>query len=258
MSASLLVDGSGPVARITLNRPEVLNALNVEMAEAFHDACRRLTQSPAVRVIVINGAGRAFMAGGDVAAMREDPVNVAGQLIAHMHAGLRILADGQAPVIACLHGAVAGAGVSLAMAADLAVAADDTQFNLAYVSIGASCDLGASWSLPRVVGLRRALQIAMLCETVDAEQALEWGMVNKVVHGDALEAEVEKLAQRLAAGPTVALGNMRKLFRRSHHTPFELQLDAERDAFLQCAVSQDFKEGTDAFIQKRKPAFQGR
>lgn len=257
MSDTILVDDSGPVGRITLNRPEVLNALNVEMAEAFHAACQRLTQAPQVRVIVLQGSGRAFMAGGDIAAMSTDPVNVAGQLISSMHAGLMLLANGTAPVIASLRGAVAGAGVSLALAADLAVAADDVRFNLAYANIGGSCDLGASWSLPRVVGLRRALEIAMLCPNVDANKALDWGMVNQVVTVDEHTAAVDAMAQRLANGPTLALGKIRKLFRRSEHTPFEPQLDAERDAFLQCATTADFAEGAQAFLNKRKPQFKG-
>lgn len=256
--STILVDDSGPVGRITLNRPEVLNALSVEMAVGFLDACKRLTQAPQVRVIVIQGEGRAFMAGGDIGAMRKDPVNVAGQLINPMHAGLQLLAEGRAPVIVGLQGAVAGAGVSLALAADLAIASADAKFNLAYASIGASCDLGASWSLPRVVGLRRALEIAMLCENASAEQAHTWGLVNKVVPRDTLNDEVNALAQRLASGPTVALGQIRKLFRRSFHTPFAQQLDAERDAFLQCATTDDFTEGSDAFLQKRKPQFNGR
>lgn len=255
---TILVDDSGPVGRITLNRPEVLNALSVEMAVGFLDACQRLTQAPHVRVIVISGAGRAFMAGGDIGAMRPDPVNVASQLITPMHAGLQLLADGRAPVIAALQGAVAGAGVSLALAADLAIASDDAKFNLAYASIGASCDLGASWSLPRLVGLRRALEIALLCENADATQAHGWGLVNKVVPRESLTQEVDALAQRLATGPTVALGQIRKLFRRSFSTPYAQQLDAERDAFLQCATTADFIEGADAFLQKRKPQFSGR
>jgi 2-(1,2-epoxy-1,2-dihydrophenyl)acetyl-CoA isomerase len=257
MSDTIRVDDSGPVGRITLHRPEVLNALNVEMADAFLAACQRLTAAPQVRVIVIEGAGRAFMAGGDIAAMSADPVNVAGRLIASMHAGLLLLAHGQAPVIASLQGAVAGAGVSLALAADLAVATEDVKFNLAYANVGGSCDLGASWSLPRVVGRRRALEIAMLCPTIDAQKALDWGLVNQVVVASELASAVDAMAQRLANGPTVALGKIRTLVRRSEHTPFETHLDAERDAFLQCALTADFAEGAQAFLNKRKPRFKG-
>lgn len=257
MSATILVDDSGPVGRLTLNRPKVLNALTVEMANGFLEACKRLTQAPHIRVIVLTGAGRAFMAGGDIAAMRPDPVNVAAQLIGPMHAGLQLLAEGRAPVIAGLQGAVAGAGVSLALAADLTLASEDAKFNLAYAGIGASCDLGASWSLPRLVGLRRALEMAMLCETAEAQQALAWGLVNRVVPRETLTQELDALAQRLANGPTVALGKIRKLFRQSENTPYAQQLDAERYAFLQCATTADFIEGADAFLEKRKPQFKG-
>lgn len=255
---TLQVSRDGALVRLTLNRPEALNALDVDMANALLAACRDLHADAGVRAVLIEGAGRAFAAGGDLAAMRADPVPVAGALIGTLHEALRLLAALDAPVVAALHGAVAGAGLSLAAAADLAIAAEGTKFNLAYVNIGTSCDLGATWSLPRLVGLRRALEIALLGDSFDAAQALHLGLVNRVVPRERLAGEAEALARRLANGPTQALGRMKRLMRTSFERDFAGQLDAERAAFLECAATPDFAEGLDAFFARRAPRFEGK
>jgi 2-(1,2-epoxy-1,2-dihydrophenyl)acetyl-CoA isomerase len=247
----------GNIACLQFNRPQVLNALDVEAADAFLKACEELSVSPEVRAIVVTGAGRAFMAGGDLASMRDDPVRSARSLIEPMHAGLQLLALGRAPVIAALHGVVAGAGLSIALNADLVMAAEGTKFNLAYANVGASCDLGASWGLPRIVGFRRALQIALLSDPFDVEQALAWGIVNWIVLEQSLESEAMAVAGRLAAGPTIAIGNIKKLMRASFDNALPQQLDSERDAFLACAATSDFKEGVSAFLERRPAAFSG-
>ncbi len=246
------------VLHLRLNRPQALNALDVATAEALLAVARQLPERPEVRAVLLSGEGRAFAAGGDLAAMRADPVSGARALIEPLHAALRILTAIDAPVIAALHGAVAGAGLSLAAAADLAIAAEGTKFNLAYVNIGTSCDLGATWSLPRLLGLRRALEIAMLSESFDAAQAHDIGLVNRVVPAERLQEEAGALARRLANGPTQALGRIKRLMRASFEQPFGAQLDAERDAFLECAVTPDFAEGLEAFFGKRAPVFNGR
>jgi 2-(1,2-epoxy-1,2-dihydrophenyl)acetyl-CoA isomerase len=255
---TLQVSREGALVRLTLNRPEALNALDVGMANALLAACRELHADVGVRAVLIEGVGRAFAAGGDLAAMRADPVPVAGALIGALHEALRLLAALDAPVVAALHGAVAGAGLSLAAAADLAIAAEGTTFNLAYVNVGASCDLGATWSLPRLVGLRRALAIALLGDSFDAAQALHLGLVNRVVPKEQLAGEAEALARRLANGPTQALGRMKRLMRTSFERDFAGQLDAERTAFLECAATPDFAEGLDAFFARRAPRFEGK
>ena len=247
----------GNIAWLRFNRPQVLNALNVEVADAFLKVCQELSVSSEVRAIVVTGAGRAFMAGGDLASMREDPLGSAQSLIEPMHAGLQLLALGGAPVIAALHGVVAGAGLSIALNADLVVAAQGTKFNLAYANVGASCDLGASWALPRIVGLRRALQIALLSDPFDVEQALAWGIVNWIVPAESLETEAMAIAGRLAAGPTVAIGNIKKLMRASFDNALPQQLDFERDEFLACAATSDFEEGVSAFLERRRAIFLG-
>lgn len=256
--SGLLVSREGALLRLTLNRAEALNALDLETAEAMHAACRGLQHDNSVRAVLLAGSGRAFSAGGDLAQMRDDPVRVADGLISALHASLVILATIDAPVIAALHGVVAGAGVSLAAAADLAIAAEGTRFNLAYVKVGTSCDLGSTWSLPRLVGLRRAMEIALLGDNFDAAHALHIGLVNRVVPADQLHAEAEALARRLADGPTLALGRMKRLMRSSFDRDLPAQLDAEREAFLASAATPDFREGLTAFFDKRAPRFTGR
>ena len=154
----LLVWREDTVVHLRFNRPAVLNAIDIDTANAFLDACRALAGDPTVRVVVISGAGRAFVSGGDLQLFRKDAVETAAALIDPIHAAVALLATLRAPVVASVHGVVAGAGLSLAAGADLAIAAEGTRFNLAYVNVGTSCDAGASWSLPRLVGLRRALE----------------------------------------------------------------------------------------------------
>ncbi len=248
----------GGVVLLTLHRPEGHNALDAALTAAFRDACEALLATPGVRAVVLRGAGSGFGVGGDLAAMRGDPEPVAAQLIDGLHGGLKRLALLDAPVIASLHGVVAGGSLSLALGCDLAIAADSARFNLAYARIGASCDGSSSWQLPRLVGLRRAMEIALLSETLTAEDALRLGLVNRVVPAAELEAETLALARRLADGPTLAYGRLKRLLRQSFDTPFDQQLDAEAEAFRASTRSADFAEGLDAFFAKRPPRFQGR
>lgn len=260
-TAPILFQQEGAIARIRLNRPAVLNALNQPMAQAFQAAIEQVRDSDTIRVVVLSGEGRAFMAGGDLKSFHDDLPN-AGQtaldLISPLHAGLAMMAELTQPVLASLHGPVAGAGVSVALAADLAIAADDTVFNLAYAKIGASPDGSSSWTLPRVVGLRKALEIALLAENIDAAEAHRLGMVNKVVSRDTLAAQTEALAQRLASGPTQAYGRIKRLMRESLAHSLPEQLDAERDAFHAGTATADFSEGLNAFFGKRAANFTGR
>jgi 2-(1,2-epoxy-1,2-dihydrophenyl)acetyl-CoA isomerase len=251
----LIASRDGNVVHLQFNRPAVLNALDRATAQAFVHACRELHADHTVRAVVLSGAGRAFMAGGDLAELHGDPTGGAIGLLGPAHEAVVLLAELPAPVIAAVHGAVAGAGMSLALACDLVLAADDARFTLAYVKIGASCDVSASWSLPRLVGLRKAMEIALLSEPIDAAEALRLGLVNRVVPATELPAQAMALAQRLANGPTPAIGNLKRLLRTSFDHDLRGQLDAERSAFLACAASADFAEGVDAFLARRKPEF---
>ena len=255
--SSLLVSRDGDIVRLQFNRPEVLNALDRASAQSFARACRDIASDHSVRAVIVSGAGRAFMAGGDLAELRADPTGAAIALIGPMHEAIVLLAEMRAPVIASLQGAVAGAGLSLALACDFAIAAEGTRFTLAYVNIGASCDLSGSWSLPRLVGLRKALEIALLGEHFDAAEALRLGLVNRVVAEAELEAQTLALAQRLARGPAQSIAQLKRLMRISFEHDLRGQLDAERAAFLSCASTADFAEGVDAFIARRAPRFGG-
>ena len=249
-SEPLLVWQEHHILHLRFNRPDVLNAIDVAMARAFLGACQAAAADPSIRVVVMSGAGRAFVSGGDLGQFRQSPAETASALIDPIHAGVALLAGLQAPVLASLHGFVAGAGVSLAAAADLAIAAEGTRFNLAYVNVGASCDAGASWSLPRLVGLRRALGIALLGETFTADEALRFGLVNRVVPAEVLDAETQTVARRIAERPPLAVGKIKRLMRDSFGRDLQSQLDAERDAFQECVATAEFKEALEAFFAR--------
>lgn len=257
---AILFTHENGIARIRLNRPSVLNALDAPMADAILAACKALQSMDGIRVVVLSGEGRSFMAGGDLARFHAD-MPQAGQTAMHiigpLHEALTILAALPQPVLASLHGPVAGAGVSIALACDLAIAAADTTFNLAYARVGTSPDGSSSWTLPRIVGLRKALEIALLSETIDADEALRLGLINRLVSGEALATQTEEMAQRLASGPTFAYGQIKRLMRNSFAHSMQQQMDGERDAFVSCTGSEDFQEGVAAFFQRRPPIFRG-
>lgn len=254
----LLLERHGAVATLRFNRPEALNAIDVPMANAFLAAVQSIAADPGVRAVVLRGNGRGFMAGGDLATLRADPVQGAIDILTPLNAALQLLAQMNAPVIAQVHGAAAGAGLSLVLMADYVIAAEGTRFNLAYINLGTSCDVGASWALPRIVGVRQALEIALLGEAFTADNALRLGLVNRVVPGAELDSATTALAQRLASGPTLAYGAMKRLMRASMDHTLPEQLAAEKGAFVHCAGTEDFRAGVEAFHQRQSPQFVGR
>ncbi len=256
----VLLEEQGPVASIRLNRPDVLNALDVAMAEGLHAALQSIAARQEVRVIIIRGEGRAFCAGGDVGSFRTAPdvAEHVDAIIQPFHRAVTLLSELPKPSVAMLHGAVAGAGLSLALACDFALAADDARFTLAYSRIGASPDGSASWFLPRIVGLRKAKEIALLADLFDAAEAHRLGLVNRIVPADRLEGEIMALAERLATGPTAAYGRIKALVHRSFDAGLKDQLEAERQAFKALTATADFREGVAAFIEKRSARFEGR
>jgi 2-(1,2-epoxy-1,2-dihydrophenyl)acetyl-CoA isomerase len=259
-SPPVVVDVADGVAEIRFNRPDVLNAINVETARGFRDAIAAAAANNAVRVIVIAGNGRAFMAGGDLgyfrAAGAEAPA-AAATLIEPIHDAVACLHACSKPVLASLHGAVAGAGMSIALAADLAVAADATVFNLAYVRVAATPDCSASWTLPRLVGLRKAMEIALLGDNVSAAEALRLGLVNWVVPAEHLADETRRLASRLAAAPPLAVQGVKRLLLEGLDASRPEQLAREEASFVANAGTADFAEALAAFFEKRPPRFQG-
>lgn len=258
---TVLVSDDGAVRTLTLNRPDKMNALDLAMADALLTAARDAAASATVRCVVLRGAGRGFFAGGDVAEFARHGTRAgdyAGQLIDRYHPSIETLVRMEKPVLAALHGPVAGAGLSLAMTADLAIARDDAVFSLAYSLIGASPDGGSTYFLPRLLGRRRAMEIAMLSDRFDARKALELGLVNRIAPADGFEEAVTDWAQRLAAGPTGAYGRIKRLIDGSLDRDLPGQLAAEREAFLEGAKGPDFQEGIQAFVAKRKPDFEGR
>lgn len=265
MSDVVLVDRSGAVATVILNRPQVLNALNDEMLDAMRDTFTRLEADAAVRAVIVKGAGENFMAGGDLKMFSRwldlPPAERRRQfeaVVHRVHPTVTAIRRMRAPVIAGVRGTAAGFGMSLVMAADLAIAAEDAFFTLAYSLIGTSPDGSGTYHLPRTVAMKKAMELALLADRFDAKTALEIGLVNRVVPTAELEVATMTLAERLARGPTHAYGNTKRLLNRALASTLESQLQAEAESFADCAATEDFAEGVRAFVEKRKPRFTGR
>ncbi len=255
------------IATLTLNRPEALNALNTQMMDELHAAAARVEHDASVRAVILTGAGKHFMAGGDVKFFAETVAKIPDanerrvlfeKFVGRLHPLMTSLRRMPKPVIASVRGAAAGFGLSLMMAADLAVVADDSYFTLAYCNIGTSPDGSSTYVLPRLVGMKRAMEIALLGDRFDAKHALAIGLVNRVVPAAELDAHVNALAERLAAGPTAALGRTKQLINRSLENDYDTQLQMEAEAFAASAAGEDFQRGVGAFVDKKKPEFVGR
>lgn len=260
--SAVLYEVSDQVATLTLNRPESLNSVNPAMIDALLAASARAAGDTQVRAVVICGAGDHFMAGGDLKWFREQTAlsaETCGErftaLIEGVHAAVLNFRRMDKPVIAAVHGAVAGFGLSLMLAADLVLASENAYFTLAYSNIALSPDGGATWSLPRQVGLKQAMEIALLGERFDAVRARELGLVNRLVAAEQLAAETLKLARRLACGPARALAHTKALINQSFDNSLEAQLLAEQGFFADCAAHRDFSEGLAGFFEKRRPVY---
>jgi 2-(1,2-epoxy-1,2-dihydrophenyl)acetyl-CoA isomerase len=257
----VLVAIDGGIARITLNRPDRLNALDHDLAVALATALEGLERDPTLRAVTLMGAGRMFMAGGDIRVFKKagnDAQTVIGGLIDLFHRIIRAIRRLDAPVVVGVHGAAAGGAVGLALACDFVVASDDASFVPAYTKLGTSPDGGTTWSVTRLLGPQRALAWLMLGEAIDARTALEMGLVHQVVPKDALALEVEALARRIAGGPRTAQATLKRLIDHSLHSSLDAQLDAERAGFVRAAATADFREGVAAFLERRPPQFQGK
>ena len=251
---------AGGVCTITLNRPAALNALNQDLAIGLRDAVLAAEQDQSARCVVIRG-GQNFLAGGDLKwfddLVRSHPPEqnrIAFERFAgDVHSVIVSLRRMPKPVVASVRGAAAGFGMSLMMACDLVIAADNAYFSLAYSLIGASPDGGSTFALPRIVGAKKAMEIALLSDRFDAATAERLGLVNRVVPAAALDDETARLAARLAGGPMAVYGRTKQLLNASLNSSLESQLQREAEAFAQSASEPAFAEGVRAFIEKRKP-----
>ncbi|MEK7371658.1 MAG: enoyl-CoA hydratase-related protein [candidate division NC10 bacterium] len=258
---AILYDVKDSVATITLNRPEAYNALNLTLARDVFQATLEADESRDVRCIVITGAGKAFCAGGDVKDFADNPDRIGilvKELTTYLHGAVSRLARSLKPVIMAVNGVAAGGGMSLALSGDLVVAAESAKFNMAYSRIAASPDGSSSYFLPRMIGLRRALELHFTNRVLSAREAMDWGLVNRV-HPDAeFPAAVRTLARELAQGPTLAFGRAKLLFHQSTQESLETQMELEAQAIAASGHTEDFRNGVVAFARKQPVTFTGR
>jgi enoyl-CoA hydratase/carnithine racemase len=253
--ALLRIDG--PIATITLNRPAAFNSIDLSIAKKLEQLSAAIEASDTIRVLVIEGEGRAFCAGGDLqtigaAAAADTVAPVVGELLKHYHAFIASLRRMPKIVLASVHGSAAGAGLSLAFVADLCIATDDARFTPAYAKLGVSPDGGGTVGVAASVGVRRAMQIFLAEDHFTAQQAYEWGLVAKVVPAVELKAATRELALRLAQNAPAGLAATKALIHRAPTTPIEQQLDAERDAIIDCMRTEDFRIAVKKFTSKGK------
>lgn len=246
------------VAVITLDRPERLNALTVEMREALGTHFESAGRDPAVRAVLLQASGKAFCASGDVSRMGDFTPESGRELLKLAQRMVRNLANIEKPVVAAARGAVAGIGWSMALACDMIVASDTARFSQVFRNVGLVPDGGAVWFLTQHLGALRAKELVLTGRRIDAQEAAALGLVTRVVNDDALDSTAWELARDLAQGPTFALGVAKKMFKLMHQPDLETLLDAEAWAQGLALLTDDHKEGVRAFFEKRKPSFQGR
>jgi 2-(1,2-epoxy-1,2-dihydrophenyl)acetyl-CoA isomerase len=257
---TLLYEVKDHVARITFNRPDSANALDIEMGRDLMHAAIKVSEDSAVRAVIVTGAGKMFSGGGDLKSFAAQGDALPGHLkevALYLHAAISRFVRMDAPVIAAVNGSAGGAGMSLCLFADLVLAAESSKFTLAYTRAGLSPDGSSTYFLPRIVGLRRALELALTNRVLSAREAMDWGIVTKVVPDSELQAEAQALASQLASGATRGLGAAKRLLHHSFAESLETQMELEAQAIADQARTRDAREGIAAFIAKRKPSFGG-
>ena len=261
----VLVERMDELVRITLQRPESFNAYDFVLAKALQEAMDVCGRDPGIRAVILTGSGTAFCSGGDIRAMdeftkkaEESPSVFFQGLTLHLHPTVVEMRRMPKPILGAINGVAAGAGFSLALACDLRLAADTARFTQAYTRLGVVPDGGSTYFLPRLVGPGRAAELILLNPVLSAQEALRWGLVNRVVPAEDLEKEALELARQLAQGPTWALARSKSLLGSTWDLPLEAQLEEERRGMMAASLTEDFREGVAAFLNKRPPKFEGR
>ena len=260
-NANILLEQHDGIGRVTINRPAALNALDKATGAELLEALESLRDDANVRAIVLTGAGRAFSSGGDIREMSrsgELPASYFDELIGNVNHLIMTLAEIPKPVLAAVNGAAIGLGFNLALAADLRIAARSAEFSQAFVRVGLIPDGGGTYLLPRIVGWSRATELMFTARTVSSEEALRLGIVTEVVEDIDFAATVDEWAHRLAEGPTVAIGRVKRLLSHSLTADLKSQLRYEREMQAASGATEDFQEGVRAFLEKRAPKFSGR
>jgi len=258
----VILERAASVATITLNRPDAFNALSLGLGRELFHAVLEVDEDPDVRCVVITGAGKAFCAGGDVRDFADNLPRIGTlikELTTYLHGAVSRLCRSDKPVIMAVNGVAAGGGLSFALSGDLVIAAQSARFTMAYSKIAATPDGSASYFLPRLIGLRRAMELYFTNRVLSAAEAAEWGLVNRVVADAELRPTVEALARELAQGPSRAFGGAKPLFHHSTWESLETQLELESQAIAASGHTDDFRAGVTAFAQKKPaPTFRGR
>jgi 2-(1,2-epoxy-1,2-dihydrophenyl)acetyl-CoA isomerase len=258
---NLDIERSGHVARVRLNRPDVINALNPELVEDLCGCLDEMDRDPDVRAIVLGGAGRGFCAGGDVSFLKiinAKSFDDVGPFLRELFGKLTIVTRVKKPVIGALHGFVLGAGFGIALMCDVRIAARNTTFGAEFAAMGIAPELGVTHILPNLVGLGRALDLVLTARRFKAEEALTLGIVNKMVEDGHLADEAMAVAERMAALPPVALGSAKEALRKSMTSDMAGAMALEAELNARCYKTEDHAEAVAAFMEKRKPVFKGR
>ncbi len=261
MTGTILYDVNAHQATITFNRPQAMNTLNPEFVDDFLQVLQQVQADEHVRAILLCGAGKTFMAGGDISyfhANLDTLPDTVGAVMDKVNACVTLLQNLKQPILAKLHGSVAGIGISFMAACDLAIAAESTKFTLAYSNIGITPDGGAAYLLPRLIGTRRAMQLALLPEVFAAAQARDMGLINFIAPDNELDAQTQQLLDKLAAGPTQVYARSKALINKTWGRSLATHLQAEREMFVASTADEDFRRGVTAFVNKKKPVFGGK
>ena len=249
------------VAHVVLNRPDEANSLNLALAQDYMAAAIECDTNPDVRAVLVSANGKMFCAGGDLNYMQAQGDNVGPalkELTAVLHAAIATFARMDAPLVIAVNGVAAGAGMSMAATGDLVLAGVSSRFTMAYTAAGLAPDGSSSYYLPRVIGLRRTQELMLTNRMINAEEALDWGLITRIVPDEDLLDEAMKLARQLAGGPTKAYGQVKHLLNVSLNNGLETQMELESRAITAMGMTDDGREGIDAFVNKRKPEYKGR